>query len=39
VPAEIDAQVAQLKLQALGVQIDALTDEQAKYLESWQEGT
>jgi len=39
VPTEIDAQVAQLKLQALGVQIDALTDEQAKYLESWQEGT
>ncbi|MCS6923678.1 MAG: adenosylhomocysteinase [Fimbriimonadales bacterium] len=39
VPTEIDAQVAQLKLQALGVQIDTLTDEQAKYLESWQEGT
>ncbi|GIV05567.1 MAG: adenosylhomocysteinase [Fimbriimonadales bacterium] len=39
VPAEIDAQVAQLKLQALGVQIDTLTDEQAKYLDSWQEGT
>jgi adenosylhomocysteinase len=39
VPAEIDAQVAQLKLQALGVQIDTLTDEQAKYLNSWQEGT
>ncbi len=39
VPAEIDAQVAQLKLQALGVQIDALTEEQAKYLDSWQEGT
>ncbi|MGQ9657380.1 MAG: adenosylhomocysteinase [Fimbriimonadales bacterium] len=39
VPAEIDAQVAQLKLQALGVAIDTLTDEQVKYLESWQEGT
>jgi len=39
VPAEIDAQVAQLKLQALGVQIDTLTEEQAKYLDSWQEGT
>ncbi len=39
VPATIDAQVAQLKLQALGVQIDTLTDEQAKYLDSWQEGT
>lgn len=34
VPAEIDAQVARLKLQALGVEIDALTDEQAKYLDS-----
>ncbi|OYT69367.1 MAG: hypothetical protein CFK49_12355 [Armatimonadetes bacterium JP3_11] len=39
VPTEIDAQVAQLKLQAMGVQIDTLTDEQAKYLDSWQEGT
>lgn len=39
VPAEIDAQVAHLKLQALGVAIDTLTDEQAKYLDSWQEGT
>ncbi|MFN3690155.1 MAG: adenosylhomocysteinase, partial [Fimbriimonadales bacterium] len=39
VPAEIDAQVAQLKLQALGVHIDTLTEEQAKYLDSWQEGT
>ncbi|MCS7208868.1 MAG: adenosylhomocysteinase [Fimbriimonadales bacterium] len=39
VPAEIDAQVAQLKLQALGVSIDTLTDEQARYLNSWQEGT
>ncbi|GIV08229.1 MAG: adenosylhomocysteinase [Fimbriimonadales bacterium] len=39
VPTEIDAQVAQLKLQAMGVQIDTLTDAQAKYLDSWQEGT
>lgn len=39
VPAAIDAQVAHLKLQALGVSIDTLTDEQAKYLDSWQEGT
>ncbi len=39
VPAEIDSQVARLKLQALGVEIDELTPEQAKYLESWQEGT
>lgn len=39
VPAEIDAQVARLKLQALGVAIDTLTPEQEKYLHSWQEGT
>ncbi|MCX7687454.1 MAG: adenosylhomocysteinase [Fimbriimonadales bacterium] len=39
VPAEIDAQVARLKLQALGVAIDTLTPEQEKYLNSWQEGT
>lgn len=39
VPAEIDAQVARLKLQALGVSIDTLTPEQEKYLHSWQEGT
>ncbi|GBC92263.1 Adenosylhomocysteinase [bacterium HR15] len=39
VPHEIDAQVAQLKLQALGVQIDTLTPEQQEYLESWEMGT
>jgi len=39
VPAEIDAEIARLKLQALGVAIDELTDEQRKYLSSWEEGT
>ncbi|MDR7556099.1 MAG: adenosylhomocysteinase [Armatimonadota bacterium] len=39
VPAEIDETVARLKLQALGVTIDSLTDEQRAYLESWKEGT
>ncbi len=39
VPAEIDSQVARLKLQALGVEIDELTPEQAKYLDSWEMGT
>jgi adenosylhomocysteinase len=39
VPREIDAQVAQLKLHALGVQIDTLTPEQQAYLESWEMGT
>jgi adenosylhomocysteinase len=39
VPAEIDAEVARLKLHAMGVEIDRLTDEQVRYLGSWQEGT
>jgi adenosylhomocysteinase len=39
VPVEIDRQVAALKLDSMGVKIDTLTDEQAKYLNSWQEGT
>jgi adenosylhomocysteinase len=39
VPAEIDREVARLKLEALGVTIDAMTPEQARYVGSWQEGT
>ncbi len=39
VPEEIDTEVARLKLQAMGVQIDTLTPEQQKYLASWEEGT
>jgi adenosylhomocysteinase len=39
VPAEIDAEIARLKLESLGVRIDELTDEQRKYLSSWEEGT
>jgi adenosylhomocysteinase len=39
VPQEIDAEIARLKLETLGVQIDQLSDEQAKYLASWDEGT
>ncbi|HJW83670.1 MAG TPA: adenosylhomocysteinase [Anaerolineae bacterium] len=39
VPAEIDRQVARLKLEAMGVKIDTLTPEQMKYLSSWEEGT
>jgi len=39
VPAEIDAEVARLKLHAMGVDIDTLTEEQVKYLNSWEEGT
>ncbi|MBN1660132.1 MAG: adenosylhomocysteinase [Anaerolineae bacterium] len=39
VPEEIDKDIARLKLEAMGVQIDVLTEEQARYLASWQEGT
>ena len=38
-PAELDREVGRLKLRALGVQIDELTPEQKRYLESWEEGT
>lgn len=36
---EIEAHVASLKLASMGLTIDTLTEEQKKYLESWQEGT
>jgi adenosylhomocysteinase len=39
VPKDIDVEVARLKLQAMGVEIDTLTKEQETYLRSWQEGT
>ncbi|MBN1400612.1 MAG: adenosylhomocysteinase [Anaerolineae bacterium] len=39
VPAEIDKHVARLKLQAMGVEIDVLTEEQRRYLSSWELGT
>jgi len=39
VPAEIDAEIARLKLKAMGMEIDTLTDEQQKYLSSWESGT
>ena len=39
VPTDIDNEVASLKLAALGVRIDELTDEQRKYLSSWEMGT
>jgi adenosylhomocysteinase len=39
VPQEIDSEVARLKLHAMGIQIDTLTEEQKKYLSSWEEGT
>lgn len=39
VPADIDTEIAALKLKAMGVAIDTLTDEQQNYLSSWQSGT
>jgi len=39
VPEEVDQEIARIKLAAMGVEIDALTPEQVKYLSSWQEGT
>jgi len=39
VPEEIDREIARLKLETMGVAIDTLTDEQARYLSSWDEGT
>src|SRR5574337_182629 len=39
IPAEIDKEIARLKLATMGVEIDTLTEEQARYLASWDEGT
>jgi len=39
VPEELDKQVAKMKLESMGVQIDRLTPEQEEYLASWSEGT
>jgi adenosylhomocysteinase len=39
IPKDVDDMIASLKLKTLGVGIDALTGEQKKYLESWDEGT
>ncbi len=39
VPEEIDREIARLKLNAMGISIDILTEDQQKYLNSWEEGT
>jgi adenosylhomocysteinase len=39
VPEEIDREIARLKLESMGTEIDRLTEEQARYLASWDEGT
>jgi adenosylhomocysteinase len=39
VPNDIDQEIARLKLEAMGINIDILTSEQEKYLHSWEHGT
>ncbi|HEC24242.1 MAG TPA: adenosylhomocysteinase [Chloroflexi bacterium] len=39
IPEELDMQIARLKLEAMGIQIDTLTPEQEHYLSQWEEGT
>ena len=39
VPKHIDDEIARLKLETMGVAIDTLTEEQARYLASWDQGT
>lgn len=38
-PAEVDQEIASLKLRALGISIDTLTSEQLEYMSSWETGT
>jgi adenosylhomocysteinase len=39
IPEEVDKEIARLKLQAMGIAIDQLTDEQVEYMNSWTSGT
>ncbi len=39
IPKELDNMIAKLKLESLGIAIDTLTEEQKRYLASWNEGT
>lgn len=39
IPTEVDKEIARLKLQAMGVQIDSLTPAQIEYINSWTSGT
>jgi adenosylhomocysteinase len=39
IPEKIDREIARIKLESMGIKIDLLTDEQKKYLASWDEGT
>jgi adenosylhomocysteinase len=39
IPAELDKEIARLKLEAMGISIDSLTPEQLEYINSWTSGT
>jgi adenosylhomocysteinase len=39
IPEAVDEEIARIKLESMGISIDTLTDEQATYLNSWEEGT
>ena len=39
VPEAIDTEIAKIKLRSMGIEIDTLTDEQKRYMSSWEEGT
>jgi adenosylhomocysteinase len=39
VPREIDDEIARLKLESLSIEIDRLTEAQARYLASWDQGS
>lgn len=39
IPEDLDRQIARIKLESMGIYIDALTDEQEEYLNSWHMGT
>ncbi len=38
-PRELDHEIARIKLESMGIEIDVLTEEQVKYLSSWESGT
>jgi adenosylhomocysteinase len=38
-PQEVDQTIARIKLDAMGIDIDQLTERQRDYLDSWEEGT
>lgn len=39
IPDAVDKEIARLKLEAMGIEIDVLTEEQVQYLNQWEEGT